>query len=125
MAHNLKVIRATDFVRARAQGEFDLERSEQLLEEIARAAASLDDFEIMVDTRQVPQPLCATDLWCLAEKLVKFRHTFSRKTAVLCPEAHFDHARFFSLCAERSGFNVEPFTDYEEAMEWLTADDAP
>jgi hypothetical protein len=124
MTYNIKVIRATEFVRARPEGEFDLERSEQLLEAIARAAASLDDFEIMVDTRQVTRPLRATELWFLAEKLVKHRHTFARKTAVLCPEAQFDHAHFFSLCAERRGFNIRPFTEYEEAMDWLTSESA-
>lgn len=32
----------------------------------------------------------------------------------------FDQARFFALCAENQGFNVQAFTSYEEAMEWLT-----
>jgi hypothetical protein len=31
----------------------------------------------------------------------------------------FDRARFFALCAENKGFNVEAFTSYEEAMDWL------
>src|SRR3954470_24702541 len=121
MTYNIKVIRATEFVRARAHGDFDLERSTLMLEAIARAAESLDDFEIMVDTRGVTQAMGATQLWYLAEKLVKHRHTFSRKTAVLCPEARFDHIRFFSLCAERRGFNIQPFTEYEHAMDWLTS----
>jgi hypothetical protein len=124
MTHDIKVIRATDFVRARAEGEFDLARSEELLEEIVRATAALEDFEILVDTRKVPHALRATDLWFLVETLVKHRRTFDRKMAVLCPETHFDHARFFSLCAERRGFNIQPFTEYEEAMDWLTSESA-
>jgi hypothetical protein len=36
-----------------------------------------------------------------------------------CSARGSDHARFFSLCAEHRGSNVEAFTSYEEAMEWL------
>jgi hypothetical protein len=40
---------------------------------------------------------------------------------VLCPAARFDRARFFSLLADSKGFDVEAFTSYEEAIEWLSA----
>ena len=50
--------------------------------------------------------LSATDLWTLAERLVRFR---------------FDHARFFTLRAENHGFNIRAFSSYEGAMEWLIA----
>jgi hypothetical protein len=33
----------------------------------------------------------------------------------------FDRSRFFALCAENRGFNIQAFTSYEEAMEWLIA----
>ena len=63
--------------------------------------------------------LPATSLWSLAEQLVRYRKTFSHRTAVLCPIERFDHLRFFALCAENRGFNIQAFTSYEEAMEWL------
>ena len=46
-----------------------------------------------------------------------------RRTAVLCPAERFDHARFFSMCAERHGLDIRAFLDYEHAMEWLVASD--
>jgi hypothetical protein len=42
---------------------------------------------------------------------------------VLCPLEKFDNARFFALCAENRGVNVHAFTSYEDAMEWLIAED--
>jgi hypothetical protein len=63
--------------------------------------------------------LSAGQLWYLAEKFAGHPHIGRRKTALLCPRQRFDHARFFSLCAEHRGSNVEAFTSYEEAMEWL------
>ena len=122
MSTNVKVIPARDFIRARPDGHAYLDKAEELLAEIAHAGEGLDDFAILVDTRDISGQLTATELWTLAEKLVKFRHTFARRTAVLCPLEKFDHTRFFALCAENHGFNIRAFTSYEDAMEWLIAE---
>ena len=98
---NVKVIHAHEFVRARPGGVLDLETSEAIL---------LD--------------LGAADLWFLADRLAKHRHAFSGKTAVLCPIERFDRARFFALLADSKGFDVEAFTSYEEAIAWLSGDEA-
>jgi DNA-binding transcriptional LysR family regulator len=119
---NIKVIHGNDFIRATPEGAAYLEDAEQLLRDIAQAGAGLEEFEVLVDTRRITGTLSAADLWTLAEKLVKFRHTFARKTAILCPLENFDKVQFFALCAENRGFNIQAFTGYEEAMEWLIAD---
>ena len=119
MPTNVKIIHAGDLVRARPEGEAYLEDAEQLIRDIAAAGAGLEDFEVLVDTRRVSGTLSATDLWNLAEKLAKYRSSFARRTAVLCPLEKFDHSRFFALCAENRGFSIRAFTSYEEAMEWL------
>jgi hypothetical protein len=119
MAANVKVIRARDFVRAQPDGHANLEQAEQLLKGIALAGEGLEAFDILVDTREVSGSLSATELWRLAERLVGFRKTFAHRTAILCPIEKFDHTRFFALCAENHGFNIQAFSSYEEAMEWL------
>ena len=124
MPASVRVIHARDFIRARPQGEADLESAEKLLKDIAAAGSGLDEFDILVDTRHVAAVLSATDLWTLAEQLVLYRKTFARRTAILCPIERFDHARFFALCAEHRGFNIQAFTAYEEAMEWLLSSPA-
>ena len=121
MPTNIKVIHAGDFIRARPEGEANLEEAEQLLKEIVAAGAALGEYEVLVDIRRTTGRLSATDLWTLAEKLARFRQDFAHRTAILCPLEKFDHSRFFALCAENRGFNVQAFTSYEEAMEWLIA----
>ena len=123
MPTNIKVIHANDLVRARPEGEAYLEDAEQLIRDIVAAGAGLEEFEVLIDVRRVTGSLSATDLWSLAEKLAKFRSTFARRTAVLCPLEKFDHTRFFALCAENRGFDIRAFTAYEEAMEWLISGD--
>jgi DNA-binding transcriptional LysR family regulator len=120
---NVKVIHARDFIRATPQGEAWFEKALELLQSIAEAGAGLTDFEVLVDTRRVTGGgLSAADLFRLAEALVRYRKTFARKTAVLCPLEKFDKLQFFALCAEDRGFNLRAFTSYEDAMEWLIAD---
>jgi hypothetical protein len=122
MPTNVKVIQAHEFVRARPGGVLNMEASEALLLEIAKAAEGLDKAEILIDTRRAEGQLGAADLWFLADRLGKHRHAFSGKTAVLCPMERFDRARFFALLADSKGFDVEAFTSYEEAMAWLSGD---
>jgi hypothetical protein len=119
MPTNVKIIHASDFIRARPEGAAQLEDAEQLLKDIIAAGTGLEDYEVLVDTRRVTGSLSATDLWTLAEKLTKFRASFAHRTAILCPLEKFDHSRFFALCAENRGFNIRAFTSYEEALEWL------
>jgi hypothetical protein len=119
MPVNVKVIRPSDFVRANPEGPASLELAEQLIMDIARAGARMEDFEVLVDTRRVTVALTAAELWRLAEKLSSYRRRLGNKTAILCPAERFDHTYFYSLCAQGKGFNVRPFTSYEDAMEWL------
>ena len=121
MPAHVKVIKAREFVRATPEGEANLDSAAQLLQDIARAGRGLEEFEVLVDIREVSGQLAASDLWILAEKLVRLRESFAHRTAILCPLQRFDHARFFALCAENKGFNIRAFTSYEDAMEWLIA----
>jgi hypothetical protein len=125
MPRNIKVIHATDFISATPEGKVNLEKAELLLKEIAEAGTGLDGSQVLVDTRRVTGSLTATELWYLADRLVHYRRTFANKTAIICPIERFDHSRFFALCAENNGFNIQAFTSYEKAMQWLLDDDTP
>ena len=122
MARRIRIVNARDFVAANPDGALDLEASEQLLREVVGISAPLEEFDILVDTREAVSSLSATDLWYLADRLVRYPRTFTGRTAILCPSEQFDHASFFALCAENKGIEMQAFTSYEEAMGWLTAE---
>jgi hypothetical protein len=119
MPTNVRVIQSSDFVRATPDGHCDIFTGERLLLDIAEAASDLEDFNVLVDTRKVSGMLTCAELLHLAERFVNHPHIGRRKTAVLCPEFRLDHSRFFALRAERQGGNVQAFSSYEEAMDWL------
>jgi hypothetical protein len=119
MPRSIRILHARDFICAKPDGVIDLEESEQVLREVVGASKSLEDFDILVDTRDASSTLSAGDLWYLAERLARYPKTFAGKTAILCPNERFDHARFFALCAENKDIDMRAFTSYEDAMKWL------
>jgi len=125
MARHIRIINARDFVSAKPDGLLNLEESEQLLREVASISDPLEEFDILIDTREAASTLSATDLWYLADRLVRYPRTFSGRTAILCPSERFDHASFFALCAGNKGIDMQAFTSYEEAMTWLSAARSP
>ncbi len=122
MPTNVRIIHARDFIRATPEGDLDRVQSAQLLRDVASAASSPGEHEIILDIRHAQLDLTITDLWYLAQDLATLRKGFSGKTAVLCPLEHFDNAGFFALCAQNRGLRVTAFTSFEEAFEWLVGD---
>ncbi|HYM60808.1 MAG TPA: hypothetical protein VEZ11_07935 [Thermoanaerobaculia bacterium] len=121
MPTNIRVIRASDFIKATPEGRLDFRESRELLAEIASASADLREHEIILDTRTAQIEMSVADLWYLAAELSDLRKAFFGKTAVLCPLEQFDRAGFFALCAQNRGFRVRAFTLFEEAIEWLVS----
>lgn len=124
MPANIRIIHAHEFIKATPEGKLDLEASRQLLVELASVAVPLPDYDILLDTRQAQSELSVVDLWHLAAEL---NHHFCQavrrpiKTAVLCPPVRFNSAEFLALCAQNRGFQVNAFTSFELAYEWLMA----
>jgi hypothetical protein len=124
---SIKVIKAGEFIRARADGRADMAKAEALLKAIATAGEGIEGFHVLVDTRRVTRgtALTASELWQLADQLVHDRKTFAHKTAIVCPQERFGRSAFFALVAQNKGFNIRVFTGYGDAMDWLLGDDTP
>lgn len=122
MPATVRIIHATDFMKATAEGELDLKESKRLLVEIV-SATDLVGYELIMDTRKAHSSMSVTDLWYLAAEIHNAGKNLPRKTAILCPRERFDHTGFFALCAHNRGYNVRAFTSYEDAMEWLISNE--
>ena len=130
MPSNLRIITIRDFLKVAPQGSQDLRSLKQALSEVASAQGAFLDYDLLIDTRGAETHLSVTDIWALAEDLAKVIHagaskSFQAKIPVLCPAEEFDHATFFSLCAENRGLNVRAFTSFEDLFEWLSGSSTP
>ena len=125
MPTKMKIIRGTDFLQTTPEGEFDLEASQQMLQEIAAARHPPADFHILLDFRRVQWRLGTSDIYKMAECLATHADLRTSKIAVLAlPGAEFDHAQFLETCSVNRGMNVDAFTNFEDAIHWFfTAED--
>ncbi len=121
MSHNIQIIPARDFVRAKPEGTLDFEQSKNLLLAISAAAGGLNDYAILLDIRRAEPKLSVPDIWALAEAIHQNDKTYHRKTAVLCLLEQFEQAEYFALAAQNKGLRIGAFTSYEDAIEWLIA----
>src|SRR6478609_3340898 len=120
MSTNVRVVQPSEFLRVRADGRVDLDMAKAMLERVAAAAAPLDEYEVLIDIRDVVGQLTPGEVCELAGSLDQFNSTFLRKTAVLCPRERFDNTRLFGLLAGSHGFRrIRAFLSFEDAMEWL------
>jgi len=119
MPSDIRIIRAHEFIQASPAGLLDLEQAKKVLLEVASAASPSEDYDVVLDVRNVHFDLDAADLWELAAELHKVRQAFSRRTAVLVPPERSDYAGFFAVLAQERGFELSAFTHLGDAMEWL------
>ena len=120
MPTKIKLIKAVEYLHISPDGEIDFEKSKQLLIEIAKSKKFPADYDLILDFRHVQFRLTTADIYFLAAELLKHRDAFKNKIAVLfLPGANIEKAEFFELCSQNRGFNVDIFTNYEDAVDWL------
>ena len=121
MAHDIRVISASDFFRANVEGQFDLEASKALLRDLAKAVVGCQDRHILIDTRETGRPiLTSSDLFELVQTLKQLGlGVFNRIALLRRLTDTFDRGRFFELLATERGIQVGTFDDFETAFQWL------
>jgi anti-anti-sigma regulatory factor len=123
MPSDIRIIRAHEFIQATPEGKVDLDRAKEVLIEVASASTPSDNYDVVLDARNVQFEMDAADLWELAAELHKVRQAFSLRTAVIVPKERSDYAGFFAMCAQERGFDLSAFTRLGDAMEWLDRTD--
>ena len=120
----MKLDKVNDFVQLTETGEIDLERSKQIIREIAAAALSYLGHNIIVDFRETT--LAGTwgmsNILELAMEFAPYRAFFRGKLANLVPddERWLTAARQFEVSLEIQGFVFSVFTSLEDAIKWFS-----
>lgn len=118
----LQIIKAGDFLKSTPTGNLDLKASSQILAQIASASDHVQDYSVLIDLRDARSQLSTADIYELATELVKYDETFQRKTAILTHGVNGqEQAKFFETVAQNRGFKVKAFSDFENAISWLSS----
>lgn len=131
MAHDIRLVPATDFLRLNLRGLPDVATSEQMLAEMASAYADDPRRHVVIDCRGIPDPtsvprLSSIELAELARGLWTAGLGVSNRVAIIRhPHAGFDRAGFFADVADGRGLTVAVFDDFESAFVWLFGEGHP
>jgi hypothetical protein len=117
----LRIIHASDFLRARPTAQLDLEQSRQILLALAAANKPPADRDILLDLRSTSGSRLETmEIVELVRVMVENLTSFQHKLALLLsPDSPGYRAQLLEHLADNRGFNVEVFKDFEQAICWL------
>lgn len=125
MPLELQIISAREFVRLDPSELLDFEASKQALHTLAQACRTRGLESALLDLRHIPVPLrpvFTTEE--LAALVGTFREAgFSRQHRLAILYHHDVHGgiRNFAFIGRIRGLQVQAFSDYESALQWLSA----
>ncbi len=105
------------------EGELDRERVMRLVRELAVDAASYPDRNILIDYRETTATdKSMVDIMKISAEIKSLQYFFTNRVAtVISPnEKRLEVANKMKACLVIMGFQYEVFTDYNEALDWLT-----
>jgi len=125
----LQIIRAHEFVRLGAHGQFDLPTSKTVLAELAKACLRRGIDQALLDLRAIqpgPKPVFTPeDLKELVGTFREIGFTSRQRLAVLYTTDPHHRTSMFAFIAIMRGWNVQAFDSFENAMLWLSNSEVP
>ena len=119
----VKIYRMKDLLRLTETGKIDVDRSKEIVRQLAVAASFHADHNILLDLRETTiKEENMNDVLEVALEIARYQAAFKGKLANLLPD---DEKRLFVASQLKAlmvikGFQYEIFTNFEEAVEWLS-----
>jgi len=123
MPSGVKVYQIKDFIRLSESGEIDLDKSIQMVREIAAVTAFNTDHNILLDLRGTKVSFASIeDAMKITMEFVQcMPPDFKNKVANVIPNdaGRASWAKKLELCMNIQKINYKFFTEFEHAIEWL------
>jgi hypothetical protein len=124
MPMQLEIIRASEFIRVGAEGQFDLAASKAAFTTIVSACRKRAIHHAVLDLRAVqtgPTPVfTTTDLLALVNTFPEVGFTRELRLAILYRSDPHKRARLFAFLSTLRGWHVQAFGEFERALLWLS-----
>ena len=123
MAKEYKTYAIKDFIRETEEGEIDNHRSIDMVRELATVAGYHQNHNLLVDLRETETTLNFSDLLNVALEFARYKDIFRNKMAFIIPNTpeRITKAEYLMTGMGVAGYQVNYFTDFENAIEWLSA----
>jgi hypothetical protein len=124
MPSHIEIYKVKDFVRLNESGEIDFDRSMKIVRKLGAASSVYADHNVLLDLREttIVGVNNMGTIMQLALEMANYWSAFKGRIANVLPndEARLSIARQFRASLQLQGFSYEIFTNFEEAISWLS-----
>ena len=122
MTSKYTIYHIKDFIKKTPKGKLDIDKSLIIVREIAITAGFHHDHNLLVDLRQTEPLSNFGDILKIALEFAKYKSFFQNKIAVVIPNTpdRLERAKLFMEALGKVMFDIEYFTEFEEAIEWFS-----
>lgn len=114
-----KIITAKDFIETTASGELDLKASRKIIARLAQALQSAGDVNILIDVRAAFSDISQAEIEQVVGEMLQQLAGFRNKIAIVHANRRPEDAERAKQALRAAGLELEMFTDYQKAIEWL------
>ena len=126
MPIDLQIIRASEFIRLDPQQHLDFEASKLALRALAQACRKRGLNRALLDLRTLPVPdkprFTTKEIAALVSAFRDAGFSRRQRLAILYRHDVYGGVRNFAFFSRMRGLDVQAFTDFEEAFNWLSED---
>lgn len=119
MTPAIKVAEAKPYLRVTAHGKHTVEAAREALALIAEHRRT-GSTSLLIDVREAASYLLLPEIRVIADEFVRLQIASGNRTAILCTQERYDNVQFFAVSARTMGCDVQAFTSFEDAVDWLT-----
>ena len=120
MPIDVKIVPVKEFIRTKADGEFDLDGTKELFLAVFSKMKEAKASEVVMDLREASTKMTASDINELLSVLNHVGSWSTWKIAIVYRlKDDWDRAKFFELGAQDKGYRVRAFQTFEKALTWL------
>ena len=123
MSSEIKIYKIKDFIRKTESGDVDFDKSIQIIRELSAVAALHTGHNILIDLRETTLSFAGMDkVMKIAMEFVQLMSSFKNKIANVVPSdaERVLMAEKLEACMKIKKFPYRFFTDFEDAIEWLS-----
>ena len=123
MSKGYKLYKTNEFIKKTEKGKLDIQRSLNLVKELATASGFHKEHDLLIDIRETEPLGSFGDTLSVAIEFAKYQDLFPNKIAVIIPNnpERIERAKFFKAGLRGVKFQMQHFTEFEEAINWLSS----
>jgi len=122
MSAGYKTYQIKNFIKKTVTGKLDIEKSKKIIQELAVASSSHQNYNLLVDIREIEPLQNYSEVLKIVSEISKFYHAFHCRIAIVIANEpdRIARAKFFKAGLKEGKYRLEYFTDIEKAVDWVS-----